>query len=170
MQFLDWLRGIKRPALGTAAKSAAEVRAVLLAINQPQLPFLVRDGATEKVDLVAEWRIVDAAWSEHFAKAGITRIFKILMRLDADALTLRAVDQEWSVEWRAGTPKLSLAAQAFRGQKQEISFGASYSIKDDGSFSKDDEYRFSTAEMKTPLQSATTQAGWIWRGVAFGKL
>ena len=170
MRILDWLMGIKRPAPGVAAKPAAEVRAALLAINQPTLPFVVRDGAAEKVDLVAEWRIVDAAWREDFAKAGMTKIFKILMRLDADARTVRAVDQEWSVDWRAGVPALALAAQAFSGQKHEMSFGVRYGFKDKGGFGKVYEYHFSTGEMKTPLQNATTGAGWSWRGVTFGKL
>jgi hypothetical protein len=170
MRIFDWLTGTKRPAAGVAARSATEVRAALLAINQPTLPFVVRDGAAEKVDLVAEWRIVDAAWQESFAKAGMTKVFKILMRLDADARTVRAVDQEWSVEWRAGVPTLALAAQAFRGQKFEMSGGVSYGFKDKGGFGKVYGYQFSTGEMKTPLQNATTGAGWTWRGVTFGKL
>jgi hypothetical protein len=170
MRIFDWLTGTKRPAAGVAAKPAAEVRAALLAINQPALPFVVRDGAAEKVDLVAEWRIVDAAWHESFAKAGITKVFKILMRLDADARTVRAVDQEWSVEWRAGVPTLALAVQGFRGQKFEMSGGVRYGFKDKGGFGKVYGYNFSTGEMKTPLQNATTGAGWTWRGVTFGKL
>ena len=60
MAFFDWLTGTKRPAAGVPAKSAAEVRADLLAVNKPTAPFSVRDGAPENVDLVAEWRIVDA--------------------------------------------------------------------------------------------------------------
>jgi hypothetical protein len=170
MRILDWLTGTKRPAAGVAAKPAAEVRAALLAINQPTLPFVVRDGAAEKVDLVAEWRIADAAWHEDFGKAGLTKVFKVLMRLDADARTVRAVDQEWSVEWRAGVPTLALAAQAFRGQKFEMSFGARYGFKDKGGFGKIYSYHFSTGEIKTPLQNATTGTGWTWRSVALGKL
>jgi len=62
MQVLDWLTGTKRPAFGVPAKAPAEVRADLLAVNRPTAPFIVRDGAPENVDLVAEWRIVDATW------------------------------------------------------------------------------------------------------------
>ena len=170
MRIFDWLTGTKRPVAGVAAQSAADVRAALLAINQPKLPFVVRDGAAEKVDLVAEWRIVDAAWYEIFAKAGLTKVFKILMRLDDNTHTVRAVDQEWSVEWRAGVPTLALAAQAFRGQKFEMSGGVRFGFKDKGGFGKVYDYHFSTGEMKTPLQNATTGAGWTWRGVTFGKL
>ena len=170
MKIFDWLTGTKRPQAGVAPKSAADVRTALLAVNRPTAPFVVRDGAPEQVDLVAEWRIVDAAWYEIFAKAGLTRVFKVLMRLDPDKHEVRAVDQEWSVEWRAGVPSLALAAEAFRGQKAEISFGTAYAFTEKGEFGRVYNYKFSTGELKPPLQDAVTAAGWTWRGVAFGKL
>jgi len=99
MNFLDWLTGTKRPAAGVPAKTPAEVRADLLAVNRPTAPFIVRDGAPENVDLVAEWRIVDATWYETFAKARLKKVFKVLIKLDEHASEVRAVDHEWSVEW-----------------------------------------------------------------------
>lgn len=39
------------------------------------------------------------------------------------------MDQEWSVEWQAGVPRLSLSAEAFRGQKTEISFGKAHACR-----------------------------------------
>src|SRR6202022_1207401 len=124
----------KAPAAGVAAKTTAEVRADLLTVNRPTAPFVVRDGAPENVDLVAEWRIVDAAWYEIFAKAGLEKVFKILIKFDQQAREVRAVDQEWSVEWRAGIPRLSLAAEAFRGQNNEISFGTAFAFTEQGSY------------------------------------
>lgn len=170
MGLLDFFTGTKRPAAGVAAKTPAEVRSALLAVNRPTAPFVVRDGAPEKVDIVAEWRIVDAAWYEIFAKAGLQRTFKILMRLVPDTHEVRAVDQEWSVEWRAGVPSLALAAEAFRGQKKEISFGSAYAFTESGGYGQVYRYKFATSEIKAPLQSAVLAAGWTWRGVAFGKL
>ena len=170
MGLFDWLTGTKRPAAGVAAKPLSELRAGLLTVNRPTAPFVVRDGAAEHVDLVAEWRIVDAAWIEIFAKAGLTKVFKVLMRLDAAKHEVRAVDQEWSVEWRAGVPALSLSAEAFRGQKVEVSFGGAYAFTEDGGYGQVYRYKFATAEIKGPLQKAATEAGWTWRGVAFGKL
>lgn len=170
MGLLDFFTGTKRPAAGVVAKAPAEVRAALLAVNRPTAPFVVRDGAPEKVDIVAEWRIVDASWHEIFAKAGLKRTFRILMRLAPDKQEVRAVDQEWSVEWHAGIPSLSLAAEAFRGQKKEISFGAAYAFTENGGYGEVYRYKFATGEIKTPLQNAVLAAGWTWRGVAFGKL
>jgi hypothetical protein len=170
MGLFDWLTGTKRPPAGVARKSADDVRAALLAVNRPTAPFIVRDGAPEQVDLVAEWRIVDATWYEVFAKAGLTKVFKVLMRLHPSKHEVRAVDQEWSVEWRAGVPSLTLNAEAFRGQKAEISFGTAYAFMERGELGQVYNYKFSTGEIKTPLQDAVTAAGWTWRGVAFGKL
>jgi hypothetical protein len=170
MTFLDWFTGTKRPAVGVPAKTAAEVRADLLAVNNPAAPFLVRDGAPENVDLVAEWRIVDAEWYAIFAKAGLKRVFKVLMKLDDQAKEVRSVDQEWSVEWRAGVPTLSLEKTASRGQSRRVSWGRAYGITKQGTFGEIYRYDFSTSVIKTPLQDAATKAGWIWRGVAFGGL
>ena len=170
MTFFDWLTGTKRPDDGVPAKTPAEVRADLLAVNRPTAPFIVRDGATENVDLVAEWRIVDASWYEIFAKADLKRVFKVLMKFDNQAKEVRSVDQEWSVEWHAGVPKLSLAATWSRGQSRQVSFGRAYGITKQGHFGEVYRYNFSTAVIKTPLQDAATNAGWVWRGIAYGKL
>lgn len=170
MGVLDWMTG------GGAAPSgprqpAAEVRDALLAINRDTAPFVVRDGAPEGVDLVAEWKIADARWYEIFAKAGIERVFKILMKIDEARGEVRAVDQEWTVEWRAGVPTLSLSGQAFRGQKWEMSFESVYAFREeDLSWGKVYQYRFNTGEIKGPLKDAVQAAGWRWKGVAFGKL
>ena len=171
MGLFDWLTGSKAPPAGVARQPVDELRRRLLAVNRESAPFTVRDGAPEGVDLVAEWNIVDARWYEIFAKAGLERAFKVLMKFDEARGEVRAVDQEWEVEWSAGVPSLSLAASGFRGQKVEMSFGAAYAFREeDLSYGKVYDYRFNTKELKAPLIEAAQQAGWGWKGVAFGKL
>jgi hypothetical protein len=170
MGLFDWLTGSKAAPEGVARKPVAQVRADLLGINRDTAPFLVRDGAPEGCDLVAEWKIVDARWYEIFAKASLTRVFRVLMKFDAEKGEVRAVDQEWTVAWRAGVPVLSLSTEAFRGQKIEMSFGTAYAFREDLSYGKVYEYRFNTSEIKGPLQEAAAKAGWGWKGVSFGKL
>ena len=170
MGLFYWLTGSKAAPARVEKQSVTELRTRLLAVNRDTAPFVVRDGAPESVDLVAEWRIVDAQWYEIFAKAGLERSFKILMKFDDAKGEVRAVDQEWEVAWRAGVPSLSLAARAFRGQKAEISFGSACAFHEDASYGKVYEYRFNTRELKTPLIEAAQAAGWGWRGVAFGRL
>src|SRR4051812_39014285 len=102
MGLYDWLTGNKPPPAGVKRRSEKTLRTQLLAVNRTSAPFRVRDGEEEGVDLVAEWKIVDAKWHDVFAQAGIQRVFKVLMKLDEAEGQVRAVDQEWEVEWRAG--------------------------------------------------------------------
>ena len=170
MGLFDWLTGNRPAPEGVRRRSEAKLREALMAVNRKSAPFKVRSGAKEGVDLVAEWRIVDAKWHEVFAEAGIKRVFKVLMKFDAAKGEVRASDQEWEVEWRAGTPELFLKGSAFRGRKWEKSFETVYAFREDGSFGKAYEYRFSTGEIKDPLIEAAHEAGWGWRSVAFARL
>ena len=63
-----------------------------------------------------------------------------------------------------------LLQKSFRGQQAELSFGAAYAFTETGGYGEVYRYKFSTGEIKTPLQDAVTAAGWTWRGVAFGRL
>ncbi|MBL8596655.1 MAG: hypothetical protein JNL14_02835 [Devosia sp.] len=170
MGLFDFITGSKSPAAGVTRQPPATLRAALLGLNRDSAPWQVRDGAPEGVDLVAEWKIVEARWVEIFAKASLTKVFKILMKLDEAKGEVRAVDQDWTVEWRAGVPTLALSAEAFRGQKVEMSFGTAIGFREDFSPGVIYEYRFATGEIKTPLQDAVLANGWRWQGVAFGKL
>ena len=170
MGLFDWLTGSKPAPAGVKRQSAKKLRAALLAVDRPTAPFRVRDGEPEGVDVVAEWKIVDAKWYEIFAKAGIKRVFTVLMKFDEAKNQVRAVEREYEVEWRAGTPTLELRAEGFRGRKWEKSFEMVYAFREDGSYGKAYEYHFDTDEIKKPLIEAVHKAGWGWRGVAFAKL
>ena len=171
MGIFAWLTGSKSAPAGVARQSASALRQALLALNRDTAPFIIRDGATEGVDLVAEWKIVDARWYEIFAKASLAKVFKVLMKFDEAKGEVRSMDQEWTVEWRAGVPSLALSAETFKGQKMEMSFGTAFAFKEeDLSYGKVYEYRFKTSEIKDPLIAAAQSAGWGWKGVAFGKL
>ena len=170
MGLFDWLTGSKSAPAGVPRQSTEALREALLSTNRDTAPFLVRDGAPEGVDLVAEWKIVDARWYEIFAKASLQKVFKVLMKFDAEKGEVRSVDQQWSVEWRAGVPTLSLSAEAFKGQKMEMSFGTAFAFKENLEFGQVYEYRFKTSEIKDPLVETAHKAGWGWKGVAFGKL
>jgi hypothetical protein len=170
MRLFDWITGANEPAKGVAAVPAAELKAALLAINRSTAPFVVREDPSGPVDLVAEWRIVDASWYEIFARAKLTKVAKVLMRIDDAAKEVRSVDEMWSIEWRAGVPSISLSAEAFRGQQTSIEFGTGYAFIEQLLPGQVYRYRFSTKELKSPLQQVVTESGWIWRGVAFGKL
>jgi hypothetical protein len=147
-----------------------EVRARLMALNHDSAPFHLVDGSSEGADLVAEWKIVDAQWHEVFAKAGVSKIFRILIRFDAERHEVRAVDQELSVEWSAGAPRISVTAAKFQGQKQTVEFGRAVAFTEQRGPGEVYQYRFDTREIKGPVQDAVTACGWTYKGVAFGRL
>ena len=166
----DFFSGTKRPESGTPVLSFGEVKKRVLDLDRDTAPFQIRDGGDEEVDVVAEWKIVDAKWYEIFAKAGLKKGFKILLHFDDEKHEVRALDKEFTVEWRAGIPSLSFSASAFRGQRIQASFGTAYAFTEEFKPGQVYNYRFSTNEMKKPLQEVITGCGWTYKGVTFGKL
>jgi hypothetical protein len=166
----DFLTSTKRPAPGTPVASREAVLTTLRGLNRPTAPWTISDGAAEGVDLIAEWKIVDAKWYEIFAKAGLKKVFRIHLRLDDATHQVRAKDTEYTVAWRAGVPTLSLEASMFKGQQTSVEFGASYGFTEDLSIGQQYKYRFQTSEIKRPVQEAVTTAGWTYKGVVFGKV
>jgi hypothetical protein len=128
------------------------------------------NGSEEKVDLIAEWKIVDAQWYEIFGKAGLSKVFRIYLKLDPEAHEVRAMDREYSVSWSAGVPSLLTEISNFKGQTQSIEFGKGFAFTETLAPGQVYNYRFNTGEIKKPIQDAVTECGWTYKGVAFGKL
>jgi hypothetical protein len=166
----DFLTSTKRPSQGTPALPAQQVIERLKALNRPTAPWGIVEGQAEGVDLIAEWKIVDARWYEIFAKAGLTKVFKIYLKLDEAARQVKAQDREYEVSWSAGVPSMSIAASSFKGQSKSIEFGASYGFTEDLTIGQQYKYFFKTDEIKKPVQEAVIACGWIYKGVVFGKL
>ncbi len=160
----------KKPAVNASVLSAAETKTRLLGLNRPTAPFQIVDGQADGVDLVAEWKIVDASWYEIFGKAKLEKVFRIYLKLDADKHEVRAQDHEYTVQWSAGVPSLKLAASAFKGQMNSVEFGSGYAFTETLAPGQVYKYKFNTGELKKPLQETTAACGWSFKGVSFGKL
>ena len=174
MGLFDLFTGTKRPAKGTPVKADADLRAALLALNRPTAPWRVVDGRSESVDLIAEWKVDDAAFQQHFHKAGSERVFRVYLKLDPATHEVRASDREYTMTWSQGggglTVSLSVAVSAFKGQKQEVSFGGPPAFTEKLPSGETIGYKFGANELKKPVQDAVTAGGWTYKGVAFGKL
>lgn len=170
MSIFDFFTGTKRPASGVTALSREQLLRNLLALNRPSAPWHIVDGKSEGVDLIAEWRIVDAQWYEIFAKAGLSKVFRIYLKLDEAEKAVRAQDHEYEISWSAGVPRMSLAVKSFKGQTQSVEFGQAYGFTETGTLGEIYKYKFNTGEIKKPLQEAVTAGGWVYKGVAFGGL
>jgi len=160
----------KKPSAIIPALPAQELKARLLGLNRPTAPYQIVDGSAEGVDLIAEWKIVDARWYEVFAKASLTKVFRIHMKFDIQKNELRSQDHEYSVAWRAGIPSLSLAASSFQGQMTSVEFGTAYAFTEELAPGQVYKYRFNTNELKKPIQETVTASGWSYKAISFGKL
>jgi hypothetical protein len=170
MGLFDWLTGNKPAPAGVKRQSVAKLREALMAVNRKTAPFTVRSGQEGEGRLVAEWKIVDAKWYQIFAKAGIKRVFKVLMKFDEDKGEVRAVDQEWRSSGKPAYPPSRSRGKLSGGRKWRRASRASIAFREDGSWGRDLQLPIDTSEIKGPLIEAAHKAGWGWRGVAFSKL
>ncbi len=161
MGFMDSLKGIVRAKPGVTPLSKKDLRAKMISLNHEQLPFAIGPGGD--FELVAEWKIVDASWYEIFAKAGLEKTHKIWLSFNEDDKTVKALEESFSIEWRAGIPNISFQAEKFQGRTiGSKSFGIGYAFQgpDPLSIGQVYNYRFDVSEMKKPLIEITTDAGW----------
>jgi hypothetical protein len=169
MGLLDKLRGVKRPDDDAQAVSRAELERRLHGLNHPEVPFTVAAAPdTEDADLVAEWKIVDAEWYEIFAKAGLEKNHRIYLAFNEQEREVRALEEAWEVEWRAGVPSFRLSMEKQQGRSLgSFSFGSGYAFKgvDPRSFGEVYNYRFNVSEMKDPLIETITESGWTYTPV-----
>ncbi|WP_460070125.1 hypothetical protein [Streptomyces sp. YKOK-I1] len=170
MGLFDKLTGTKRPADGVAPRSVTEVQTALLGLNNPAVPYVIRDGRAEGADLVAEWRIQDPAWRTFFVRTQVSRVFQVRMRLVPEKSEVRSLDQQYEVTWAGDTPRLAIAAEAQRGQVQTVSKTWTLGRNSDGNLGATETFSFDSSDLKNPLRDAVTGAGWTWPGVIIGKL
>jgi hypothetical protein len=160
----------KKPAANVPALSVEDMKSRLLGLNRPSAPYSIVDGQAEGVDLIAEWKIVNASWYEIFAKAKLEKVFRIFMKLDPGKNEIRAQDHEYSIQWSAGVPRLTMAVSSFKGQMTSVEFGTAYAFTETLAPGQVYNYRFNTNELKKPIQEMAASCGWSYKGISFGKL
>jgi len=175
MGLLDKLKGIKEPEPGVAPIPHNELQDKLLALNDDRIPFSVKTGpGGDEGDLIAEWKIVDAAWYEIFGKANFEKSHTIRLGLSDKDNEVRVLEESREVEWNAGAPSLSASIEVFKGRTMASkSFGTAYAWKSVNplDFGQVYEYKFDVSEMKDPIAKVITKSGWSYRPVmSRGKL
>ncbi|MFI5672600.1 hypothetical protein [Streptomyces sp. NPDC051704] len=145
----DRWTGTRYPRSGVAARPAPEVRAALLAVNGPDVRFVVREGTSkEGADLVAE-----------FEYPALDLTLRTRMRLNPAAREVRALEERWE-------PSADGARRQYgRGPADTVYRQWETTTGPDGRRHKAETFRFGTQDMRNPLQRAVLNAGWTWRGV-----
>jgi len=167
MGFFDKLTGTRQPNSGITPRPVEDVQAMLLGLNGPDVPYVVRDGAPEGADLVAEWRLREPAWQTFFARTQLSRALQIRMRFVSADHVVRTLDHQWEIEWIGGAP---VSRKHTRGPAKTISRQWTIERGDDGRLGLTETFNFDTDDMKDPLRDAVLKAGWTWRGIVYAKL
>ena len=165
MGLMDKLMGSKSAQPGVAPVSVADLRSALLGLSRDTAPWHVRDGAPDRCELVAEWRIVDAQWYGIFSAYGLSDTFRVKLKFDEGAHQVRNVDEQASVTWRNGIPFVGKSWS--RGQINEVEYGRGYGFTEQGDFGQVYNYKFRSSEIKDPLRDVVTEHGWGWKAVSF---
>ncbi|MFJ1998384.1 hypothetical protein [Streptomyces asiaticus] len=167
-RFWDKYTGTQYPDGRVASLPATHLRAALLALNGPDVPFVVRDARPdEKADLVAEWRIQEPAWQTFFARSQLDRQVRIRMRLVPEKREVRTLDEQWEVTWVGTTPKVATSGKYNRGPTTTVSKRWTNEQGPDGRRQRVQTFGFDSREMKDPLRNTVLGAGWTWRGAVF---
>ncbi|MEU7301874.1 hypothetical protein [Streptomyces sp. NPDC007206] len=170
MGLFDKLTGTRRPPEGVAPVPGEELRAALLGLNQPDVPYVIRYGGGEGCDLLAEWRLREPAWQHVFVQSQISHAVRIRMRLDRTEHEVRALEEQWEVK-RVGRPtRLEVTSTYTRGPSRTVSRSGTIGRGEDGRLEVTETFRFDSAQLREPLQDTVLKGGWTWRGVVFGKL
>ncbi|MFK4144666.1 hypothetical protein [Streptomyces sp. NPDC004065] len=146
----DKLTGTKYPDEGVGPLPHREVRAALLALNGPDVPYRVRDATpAERADLVAECAV-----------RRVSVRLRTRMRLIPDEQEVRFLHERWE-----NRPSDNARAQYGRGHAPAVYRQWETERGPDGTRRRVEAFRFDTREMTGPLQNAVLGAGWTWRGV-----
>jgi len=156
------------PALpGVPTVSASQFAARIESINSLDVPFRIEHGSQPN-EFFATWRYADARWVDLARAHGLQRTFRIRLVLDESSHTVRTTDYVSSYDWSAGRGgariewKTGLGIVFFQTEQGRV-FGLQ--LDEGGRFKPELSYayKFNLNEMKSPLITATTRAGWTWR-------
>lgn len=160
--------GSVQPAPGATPMPGSEIERRLLALNDRKLPFSVRRGSRPG-ELVVDWRYADAKWFDLMRIAGLSRLFRVVLRLDEKSRSVRARDYTADVDWSAGRGGANLAFKASLGinfflYRREAVLGLQIR---GGQLTFDPfyQYRFDVRELRDPLIATITAAGWQYKPV-----
>ncbi|MGW6685352.1 hypothetical protein [Streptomyces sp. NPDC054961] len=164
----DRYMGTVRRDGGATALPAPELRAALLALNNTNVPFGVRDAAGEtggvRADLLAHWRVLEPATGSGTGRRQVERTFRIWMRLHPEEREVRAVDEQWAVTRAGGPPGRTVRREHGRGPIRHVQKEWTYERGPDGRRRRVETFRLDTRDLKDPLRHTVVDAGWTWRG------
>lgn len=159
--------GSTPPVLGQTPVTSQELATRLMAINKLDVPFSITPG-TRPDEYFAEWRYADAKWIDLARARGMRRTFRIKLTLDESSRKVRATDYFADFDWSAGRSGADIRWKTGMGiiffqKEQQTVLGLQFDEHGRPKPSLSYSYKFDLNEMKSPIISAVTKAGWTWR-------
>jgi hypothetical protein len=137
------------------------LRALLLAVNDwVDAPVQVAPRRGRADTLVLTWRYVDARWWERLARAGLTQLYELHVRLDDARHRATLIDVTKAVQWRAGPTEVRVRGGWFRGILFAVQVGRAWGIRENWAPGTIYDYRFLPAEIKQPVLNTLLRSGW----------
>lgn len=142
----------------------------LLALNQQDIPFVVSRGSRAN-ELIIDWRYADAKWFDLMRLHGMSKGYRLVLRLDEGAHNARAQDRYASLDWSVGGGPILAGLKwdaslgiTFYEYKHERVFGLQFK---DGTptFDLSYAYTFNLNELKQPVIEIIRNSGWNFRPV-----
>ncbi|NYI80357.1 hypothetical protein [Nocardioides panzhihuensis] len=106
-----------------------------------------------------ELDVADATWFGLFNKAGLKHAFIHHVSIPETG-TYSVTDDARTVEWIAGTPRISYEASREIGRIKKVSFNRTYAFNEEGEFSKVVDFKFNSEEGRALIDSAATDLGY----------
>jgi len=135
----------------------ASLRKQIADINHYDVPIMVQEKGNA---LIITWRYVDAKWWELFAKAGMSKLYQLHIKLDDAKKEALLIDVEKSVSWRTGPTEVSIWGGFFRGVIMQYEIGKAWGIRENFTLGKIYDYQFTPSEIKNPVMNTILQNGW----------
>ncbi|WP_419994306.1 hypothetical protein [Streptomyces boninensis] len=158
-------RYVTHPPPDVEPRNVVEVRAALLALNGPDVPWVVRDGAAEGVHFVAEWRLAEPVGRNFFVRHQLTRTLTIRMRLVPQANEVEAIEEHREVSRVGNPPRLAVGSKWGRGPARTVSRQWVIERGSDGRRRLRQSFSYDSNDMKGPVQQTVLDAGWSWRSL-----
>lgn len=155
---------------GVEPIAAATLMQRLLDLNEQDVPYTLSRG-THSNEIVVDWRYADAKWLDLMRVHGMSKGYRLVLRLDEGAHNVRAQDCYASFDWSAGRGldlvnldwKVSLGITFYEYRTERV-FGLQFR---DGkpTFDLSYAYTFDLNELKQPMIEIIRHSGWNFRPV-----
>lgn len=152
--YFQYLGGKKRSSIPPVKKETLIGR--LLNLNDLAKPFSIVEG--KSTDLIAEWKLADAAWYEAFSEGRIGQAYRAYLLLDEPRHTVRCYEEVGSVKWvmSVNGPRPTVSYRRARLPKSILG----KKVKREAG--KMPEPKFLITEIRKPIALTVRESGWEW--------